>query len=174
MGCVCVNMKLVGIWWRENKNDDAVERRKLGVNKERTTVALKGFIWSISHKNKLVEWKALVDTMEIFFAFVAPWLFARSLSKSNTFSLRICYNWWIQNNEFHGVNGFDVSNVYVSPASQATLQWSDLGQSEIFGRSSFKQSDRKVTFSLERGRSVLLIDSPNQASSTLALDHANL
>ena len=29
--------------------DDAVERRKLGVNKERTTVALKGFIWSISH-----------------------------------------------------------------------------------------------------------------------------
>ena len=24
--------------------DDAVERRKLGVNKERTTVALKGFI----------------------------------------------------------------------------------------------------------------------------------
>ena len=29
--------------------DDAVERQKLGVNKERTTVALKGFIWSISH-----------------------------------------------------------------------------------------------------------------------------
>ena len=143
MGCVCVYMKLVGIWWRENKN-------------------------------KLVEWKALVDTMEIFFAFVAPWLFARSLSKSITFSLRICYNRWIQNNEFHGVNGFDVSNVYVSPASQATLQWSDLGQSEIFGRSSFKQSDRKVTFSLERGRSVLLIDSPNKASSTLALDHASL
>ena len=31
--------------------DDAVERRKLGVNKERTTEALKGFIWSISHNS---------------------------------------------------------------------------------------------------------------------------
>ena len=29
--------------------DDAIERWKLGVNKERTTVALKDFIWSISH-----------------------------------------------------------------------------------------------------------------------------
>ena len=31
------------------RDHDAVERRKLGVNKERTAVALKGFIWSISH-----------------------------------------------------------------------------------------------------------------------------
>ena len=34
--------------------DDAVERQKLGVNKERTTVALKGFIWSISPVRKWV------------------------------------------------------------------------------------------------------------------------
>ena len=29
--------------------DDAVEQQKLGMNKEWTTVALKGFIWSISN-----------------------------------------------------------------------------------------------------------------------------
>ena len=39
---------------RDDDDDDTVERRKLGVNKERTTVALKGFIWSISHIKKLI------------------------------------------------------------------------------------------------------------------------